>query len=363
MSDETPQVSIIIPTLNEEENIRELIPSVFKACSDMEVEVIVVDDGSIDGTAGVIEELSSQYQLELIKRAGKRGISSAVIEGFNASKGQVLGVMDADMSHPPGKIPQLVWPISKGEAEMTVATRYGPGGGIRGWPDERLLISRSATALARPLTNISDPMSGFFFIRRDLLEGVALSNRGWKICLDILVRAGPEKVEEVSYVFRDRLGGSSKMGASIILDYLLNILDLYIYRLFRSSLRSFVKFCTVGGIGVFLNLAIVYGLVEYLGIDYRASATAAFFLVAANNFVWNKIWTFKDRRSEALVVGRQLVSYLVASLISLSINLMVLGILVEIFDFYYLIAQLLAIAFAVTANFSMNSLWVFGGRD
>ena len=270
--------------------------------------------------------------------------------------------MDSDFSHPPEKIPELVKPILDGHTDMTVASRYTRGGGVTNWPLSRQIISRTAGWLSRLLTDVRDPMSGFFFVRKDLLSGSDLTTRGWKICLEILVKARPQRVLEVPYTFTNRASGSSKMGAGTICGFTLNLVDLYVHRFFSSSLGSFLKFCTVGGTGIFLNLAILYALVEYGGLWYMASATASFFIVAMNNFFWNKIWTFQDRRREAGVIGRQLGKFMATSIISLSINLLILNLLVESFGLWYLLGQLIAIGVAVIVNFSLNSLWVFRGR-
>jgi dolichol-phosphate mannosyltransferase len=363
MSSETPDISVVLPTMNESENIREVVSGVFGSCRDFHIEVIVVDDGSTDGTIEIVEEMARGLDIKLISRGRRMGISSALLDGFESAKGKVLGAMDADLSHPPETIPRLVRPILDGDADMTIGSRYRGEGGTVNWPRSRWLISKAATFLVRPLTGASDPMSGLFFMRNDILKGEELSRRGWKLCLDILVRTRPERVVEIPYTFRDRRGGSTKMGPGTIMDFMINVLDLYVHRLFGSSLGSLIKFSTVGGIGVLLNLEIVYALVEYLSIDYRISATASFFIVAINNFFWNKIWSFRDRRTAPRVVGRQLARYVLTSLVSLAINLAVLTSLVELFGIYYLAAQLMAIAVAVTANFTVNSRWVFRGRE
>jgi putative flippase GtrA len=139
-------------------------------------------------------------------------------------------------------------------------------------------------------------------------------------------------------------------------------MDLYVHKYFGSNLGSFLKFCTVGGIGIFINLAIVYALVEVGGLWPTVSAAGSFFIVALNNFLWNKVWTFRDTRVDPRVVGTQLGKFLATSLVALSVNLVILSLLMEGLDVWYLLAQLFAIGVAVTVNFSLNSLWVFGGR-
>ncbi len=358
-----PQVSIIVPTLNESQNIGTLLGRVLQVCSEagIPVEVVVVDDGSTDGTVEAVENLQGD-SIKLVQRPRKMGITSAVLDGAKQAGGSIIGVMDADLSHPPEKIPDLVIPIVEGRADMTIASRYVPGGGCEKWPLSRRLVSRGATILSRPLTGVKDPMSGFFFIRRDLADLSGISEKGWKVCLEILVRTTPERVLEIPYVFANRASGSSKMGIGTIGAFLANLADLYAHRFFRSDLPSFIKFCTVGGIGILVNLAILYALVEYLGLWYLAAATLTFFIVAINNFLWNKIWTFGDRRREIRIIGGQLGKFLGTSVASLAVNLAVLSFLVEVLGFWYIFGQMGAIGVAVIVNFALNSLWVFSDR-
>jgi dolichol-phosphate mannosyltransferase len=359
-----PDVSIVLPTLNEAENIGELIYRVAVACTDGGItpEIIVVDDGSTDGTPEIVEKASKDLPVLLIRRPGKMGITSAILEGFERARAPVVGGMDADFSHPPEKVPDLVRPLMEDGADMTIGSRYVDGGGTSGWPLTRRLVSKTASTLSRPLTEADDPMSGFFFVRKSSLDAVRLNSRGWKICLEILVKAEPERVLEIPYTFSNRQSGKSKMGAGTIGSFLLNLVDLYVHKYFGSNLGSFLKFCTVGGIGIFINLAIVYALVEFGGLWPTVSAAVSFFIVALNNFLWNKVWTFRDTRVDPRVVGTQLGKFLATSLVALFVNLVILSLLMEGLDVWYLLAQLFAIGVAVTVNFSLNSLWVFGGR-
>ncbi len=350
--DDVPDISVVVPTLNEFDNIRELASRVFAACAEggIAVEMVVVDDGSTDGTGEIVEEMGANLPIKLVRRPRKMGITSAILDGFGHARAAIVGGMDSDLSHPPELIPELVEPIRNDRADMTIASRYVEGGGVSNWPLRRRLISRTAGRLSGPLTDAKDPMSGFFFVRKDLLRD-PLNRRGWKICLEILVKSRPQRVVEVPYTFANRASGSSKMGLGTMGGFVLNLMDLYAYRFFGSSLNSFLKFCTVGGIGVFLNLAILAILVEYVGLWYMAAAAITFFIVAVNNFFWNKIWTFRDRRREPGIVGVQLTKFIATGLVALGINLAVLNILVEILGLWYIVAQLFAIAIAVTANF------------
>lgn len=362
---ETPvQISVIVPTLNESGNVRELVEGVLAACSKagLSPEIIVVDDGSTDGTREIIEEMGRSLPVRLLPRAAKTGITSAVLDGFSIARSRILGCMDADLSHPPEVVPLLLEPILEGEADMAVGSRYMPGGGVSEWPLRRQLISRTAGWLSRPLTEVRDPMSGFFFLRREILSGSILNPRGWKICLEILVKASPGRVIEVPYTFANRAEGSSKMGVGTIGGFLHNLVDLYAFRYFRSSASRFLRFCVVGGIGTFLNLAILAALVEYLRLWYLPAATLTFFIVALNNYVWNKLWTFGDRQGGAWMITSQIAKFILASLVALGVNLAVLGVLVEFVGLWYLSAQFIAVIVAALINFGLSARWVFSGR-
>ena len=228
-------ISIIIPTYNERENIGRLVPAISGALkeSGMNGEIIVVDDSSPDGTSDLVKGLEKRFPVRLVRRPGKLGLSSAVLEGFRHARGDILGVMDADFSHPVKKIPELVKPIMSGKADIAVGSRKIPGGGTRGWSLFRIIMSGTAGKLASGLTGVRDPMSGFFFLRKDVIKGARLNPRGYKIGLEIMVKGRYTKIVEVPFVFRDRKMGSSKMSAGEIFNYLLHVMGLYRYKLMK----------------------------------------------------------------------------------------------------------------------------------
>ena len=234
MKKQTKQtVSIVIPTYNERGNIEKLIPQIFKGCEglDASVEVIIVDDNSPDGTGSVAEGLSRKYNVRVLHRSGKLGLASAVIKGFSESKSSIVGAMDADMSHPPQVLPELIGPILNGEAEVTVGSRYIRGGGVEIWPFHRKMISGVATLMARHLTKVKDPMSGIFFLRKSVIEGVSLNAKGYKIGLEVLVKGKYSGVSEIPYVFRNRFVGKSKLTLMEYVHYLRNLIVLTAYKL------------------------------------------------------------------------------------------------------------------------------------
>ena len=228
-------ITLVIPTYNEAGNIPTLVGKVFNIFNDNDIDgyVIVVDDDSPDHTWKVAEELKEKYpKLDVLRRQGKRGLSSAVLDGFAMASTDIVGVIDADLSHPPEKIPELIDPIIKDEADFTLGSRYIDQGGIENWPLKRKISSKVATLAVSGLTKVKDPMSGFFFLRKDIMNNIDLSPKGFKIGLEILVRTKCRKVKEVPIVFRDREYGESKLSSNVIIDYLIHVSKLYMYRIF-----------------------------------------------------------------------------------------------------------------------------------
>jgi len=221
-------LSVIIPTYNERESLPGLIQRL-SALHDIPIEVVVVDDASPDGTGTLAEDLARQLTLPIrvVHRPGKRGLASAVIDGGSVARGESLTVMDADLSHPPEVLPALFSALAAG-AEIAIASRYVAGGGIRGWPPHRRLISRTATALARSLLglNVRDPLSGFFAVRRELLVGTHYLGLGYKLLLEILATHRNRRVVEVPYEFIDRQYGQSKLSRGEIVSFLRLLVSL-----------------------------------------------------------------------------------------------------------------------------------------
>ncbi|MFH1402718.1 MAG: polyprenol monophosphomannose synthase [Candidatus Altiarchaeota archaeon] len=226
-------VTIIIPTYNEKDNIKTLIQELFKTAgeNDINLEVIFVDDNSPDGTAEEIGENTGKHNIRLIRRSGKMGLATAVIEGFNAASNEVVGVMDADLSHDPTSFPEVSGPVLNGESWLSIGSRYADGGGIEKWGLRRKIISGTAKALSRPLTSIADPMSGFFFTKKTLLEKGKLDPVGYKILLEIIVKCRPDNIREVPITFRDRMRGDSKLDLREQVNYLIHLLRLYSFKI------------------------------------------------------------------------------------------------------------------------------------
>lgn len=246
-----PALSIVVPTYNERDRLGDLVAAVFGAyrAAGLDAELIVVDDNSPDGTGALADELAKTHRLQVIHRAGKLGLGTAVVEGFEAARSPVVGVIDADLSHPAALLPRMLEVMRRESADLVIGSRYIPGGGTRNWPFGRLVLSRLACVIARPLTPVRDATSGFFLIRRDLARGVRISAGGFKICLELLVRGRPSTVVEVPYVFEGRTAGESKMNFKEATGYLRQLRDLRQFMRSQPALRQRYRRISAGELG------------------------------------------------------------------------------------------------------------------
>jgi glycosyltransferase involved in cell wall biosynthesis len=224
-------VSIILPTYNEADNIRLIVPKISKLFRDKGIqgEIIIVDDDSPDGTGAVAQTLSGQYPVRVHVRKGERGLATAVMKGFELARGEICVIMDADLSHPVDKIPEMIEPMVQGNYDATVASRYIAGGGCENWSFIRKVVSKGSGILAGGLTQLSDPTSGFMAIKKSVLEGIKLDPIGWKIVLEIIVKT-QARFKEVPIVFADRQFGESKLDFRVQKEYLGHLWKLYLYR-------------------------------------------------------------------------------------------------------------------------------------
>jgi dolichol-phosphate mannosyltransferase len=303
-------LSIIIPTYNESENILHLLKSIKeKIPSPLFSEIIVVDDNSPDRTAELVEGYSqtlendnigfgeasssskykklhgdsnligsghTQFSVSVIHRDEKKGLVSAIMDGIKSSKGQYILVMDADLSHSPDVIPKMVKELRNPDVDIVVASRYARGGSIIGWPFKRRLISKGAVKIAkyslRLSKQITDPMSGFFALKRHIIDNVKIDSAGYKILLEILVKSSDASVKEIPYTFTNRKAGQSKLDNTVIWDYIKAVYHLYRYGRKSSKAVSWLtrvkkdrtvlflskagRFYTVGASGFLINYLI-----------------------------------------------------------------------------------------------------------
>ncbi len=226
--------SIIVPTYREAPNIEPLVTRVFAATTQagIEVELIIVDDDSQDGTEQIVERLRERYPVRLVVRRGERGLSGAVLAGFREAKFDRFVVLDADLQHPPEMVPQLLARLDQGDCDFVIGTRYGRKGAVAAdWPIARRLGSAAATLLARPLARLSDPMSGFFALHRRTWEQAAhLDPIGYKIALELFVKGRCRRPAEVSITFASRTAGASKASFAEGRRYLRHLARLYRFR-------------------------------------------------------------------------------------------------------------------------------------
>lgn len=225
-------LSVVIPTYNEGENILVLIKKLSEDFRENSInaETIIVDDNSPDGTGKLCAALSKkQKNIVVIQRPGKLGLSSAVIDGFKKARGDVIAVMDADLSHPVGVLTKMFAEIRNG-ADLVVGSRYVKGGRTEGWPLKRKITSWGATMLALPFTKIKDPVSGFFMLRREVIKGVSLSPIGYKIGLEVIAKGNYKKAVEIPYVFVNRKAGKTKLDVKEYVNYLKQVASLLVYK-------------------------------------------------------------------------------------------------------------------------------------
>jgi len=353
-------LSLVIPTFNERENIRPLVREIHRALAGIDYEVVFIDDDSRDGTAKAINDLAGQFPVRVVVRKGKKGLASAVVDGFGYAEADIVGVMDADLQHPPQVIPELFRAVEKG-ADVAVGSRYVKGGGCVGWGITRKIVSRVAGLIAHmflPQTrSVHDPMSGLFMLRKKVVEGADLTPTGYKILLEILVKGKYRKLVEVPFCFRVRQEGKSKLGAKQQIDYLKHVYSLMRR---RQELLRFCTFCLVGGSGVLVNMGLLWVLTEIAGLYYLLSSAIGIETSIITNFTLNNFFTFHDRRSPGFKIFlKRLLKFNTVSLGGLILNMSVLWFLTSVVGFHYLVSNLFGIAAATLWNYVANLLWTW----
>lgn len=232
-----PRLSLVVPTYNERDRLAEFVEATCSTlrAAGIDAEIVIVDDHSPDGTGALADTLVGRYPVRVVHRPGKLGLGTAVIDGFKVATSDVLGVMDADLSHPPAAVVAMVRVIETTGSDFVIGSRYISGGGTANWETSRLWMSWLACLLARPLTPVRDATSGFFLLRRDVIRDVRITAGGFKICLELLTRGHARAVAEVPYVFTGRTAGESKMNQREALGYLRQLWQLMLWRFSRAS--------------------------------------------------------------------------------------------------------------------------------
>jgi len=313
----TAGISIIVPTFKEAENIPYLLERIDQVRRDheLQLEVIFADDNSCDGSVEAVEASGFEWA-RMIVRTENRGLSPAVIDGFRAAKYPVLVCMDCDLSHPPEKIPQMILSLNSGQ-QFAIGSRYVPGASTDDdWGFLRWFNSLIATVLARPLTQIRDPMSGFFALRRTDFEAAEdLNPIGYKIALELIVKCGFGNVGEVPIHFTDRIHGESKLTLKEQLKYIKHLRRLYLHRF--ANAMYLAQFLVVGTAGVVVNLAVL-SLLQLLGVPDVVSLAGGISVSVVSNFLLNRRFTFSYARDRP--VGRQFIGFIAASCVGASVS-------------------------------------------
>ena len=347
------------PTYREVANIGSLVRAVHAVLTPLgfDWELLFVDDDSGDGSEEAALDLARQYPVRFeTRRAAQRDLSMSVLQGLKSARFDTIVVMDADLSHPPASIPNLLEALDGGA--MVMGSRYTPGGSLhRNWSRRRRVISRAATLLAKPLAKCADPMSGFFAVdRRRLPDFMLLHPLGYKIGLELMVR-GRLEVKEVPIAFRDRSEGSSKLTWNQQLKFLRHLSRLYRFR--YPLLTRLGCFGLVGASGFAVDIACWQGL-QLIGLEHRWARFLSFWPAVTWNWRWNRAITFKDRPAAPL--ARQWVQFMASSQVGLVTNVgayIALTGTIAFFDRYRILALVAGVLVGMAANFAVADRFVF----
>lgn len=358
------QLAVILPTLNERENLAPLLARLEEALGSMAWEVVIVDDDSPDGTADAARALAlADPRIRVIQRIKRRGLASAVIEGIMATAAPFVAVMDADHQHDPKLLPAMLGAVARGEADIAVASRFAPGASTEEWGQpERERQSAIANRLARALigADLSDPMSGYFLAGTARLRALApqLSGIGFKILLDILA-ASPERlrVREFPLAFAARAAGASKLDRVIAFEYLVGLYDRYLGKLLPTR---FAVFGTIGGLGVAVHLAVLYLFYRIADLSFVAGQTVAVIVAMSFNFLLNNTLTYGDTRLRgAGPLLRGWLGFCATCAVGALANVAVSGLLLAR-GIHWVPAALAGIVIAAVWNYALSSRFVWG---
>jgi dolichol-phosphate mannosyltransferase len=323
-------------------------------------EIIVVDDDSPDGTWQVVQEMMPGYpELRVLRRTHERGLARAVLRGWQEAQGEILAVMDGDLQHPPETLALLIDALEKEGGDIAVASRHVRGGGVSEWNMLRRGISWGATLAASwmlpgTLATVRDPMSGYFAIRRSVIEDCALKPEGYKILLEVLGRGSYRAVVEVPYIFIERQQGQSKLGLRQYREFVTHLLRLAWE---TRELQRFVKYCLVGVTGVIINMGVL-AILAGAGMAYLQAGALAVEASIGTNFLLNEFWSFADHARRHSGVIPRLLRFLKFNFFcagGAALSLLVLWVLTDYAGIHYLLSNLIGITIATVWNYGMNA--------
>jgi len=355
------QLSVIVPTFNEVDNVEVIIERVRHVLNGIRWEIIFVDDDSPDGTAAKVKSIAMlDPQIRCIKRIGRRGLSSACIEGMMSSSADFLAVMDGDLQHDESLLSTMMDIISKDDVELVVGTRYMEGGGVGDWDKKRQASSRWATQLSQKLLGVSlkDPMSGFFMIKRHAFESCVgnLSSMGFKILLDIVASAPkPLVFKEVAFQFRERHAGESKLDQRVIWDYFLLLIDK---KLGSHIPASLISFGIIGSIGVLVHLSILGICLNVLSLLFTSAQICAVLGAMFFNFYLNNILTYRDQKLSGFDFYLGLIKFVLTCSVGAVANVGVASFIYKGYG-YWVFSGMAGILVGVVWNYVATSLVVW----
>ncbi len=353
-----PLISVLIPTRNEADNIDPLLQRVFDALAEYPhaFEVIVVDAASTDGTSDRVERWTDTHPVRLLPADGRNGLAGDILTAAAAAEGEFVVVMDADLSHPPEALADLLSPVIRGDCDMTIGSRYIPGGGTPGWPLRRRVISRAAALLSWPFVTPHDPLSGFFAVRRERLLHVNPGARGFKIGLEVMAAGEmPPRVMEVPITFVDRVAGESKMGVQQVVAYLYRLAQLSGGAI---STKASTRFALTGCMGLIVDVLAFQALYAG-GLSLAVAHMLSFALALAFNFVLNHRWAFTAHSGRTPMRPRLISDFLAVSLLALALRGGVLAASVQGLHLPAQVAVILAIGVAAVVNYVGMAFFVF----
>ena len=358
---EGPELSVIVPTFNERDNVTVLYRRLEATLPNVAWEVVFVDDNSPDGTWDVVRALAQRdSRVRCVRRIGRRGLSGACIEGILASSAPFVAVIDADLQHDETQLPKMLLLLASDQADLVVGSRYIEGYKSEGFNKQRAGASALATEVARKMlrVEIADPMSGFFMVRRDRFEELApkLSVHGFKILLDLVATAhGSLRAVEIPYTFGARQHGESKLDSMVALDFL----GLVLAKLSNDTVSlRFILFAMVGGIGLVVHLTTLFIALRAFKAPFAEAQAAGAVVAMTSNFVLNNFLTYRDQRLKGFALLRGLIAFYIVCSVGLLANV---GVAFSVYDQepIWWLAGMAGALMGVVWNYAMSGLFVW----
>jgi dolichol-phosphate mannosyltransferase len=361
MTDPALELAVVVPTYNERPNVRPLLDRIAAALPNVAWEVIFVDDDSRDGTAAEVCAIAIQDpRVRCLRRVGRRGLASAVIEGMMSTPAPYIAVMDADLQHDERILPRMLDRILDGNLDLVIASRHVEGGSMGEFGAMRVRLSELGRKLSQYVcrADLSDPMSGFFMVHKPFFESVVynLSAVGFKILLDIVASSPrPVRFAEVPYTFRLRQFGESKLDINVGVEYMYLLLDKLVGHVVPVR---FASFALVGGAGVLLHLLIVWALYHRLHTSFLAAQLTGTYVAMTLNFLLNNVFTFRDRRLRGRALALGFLSFVLACSVGAVANIGVAELLLRL-QAPYLFAAVAGLVISSVWNYAVNEVFTW----